>query len=56
MVGSEHVYANIVNYSINRYPTVSVDNQNIDIHRLENQAKHIIISKVSPEFWLLYYT
>lgn len=40
--------SNIVNDIINNYSTITVDNHNIDIRRLENQAKRIIISNVSP--------
>lgn len=40
--------SNIVNDIINNYPTVTVVNHNIDISRLENQAKCIIISIVLP--------
>lgn len=38
---------NIVNNIINHNPTITINNHNIDIRRLENQAKRII-SNVSP--------
>lgn len=41
-------HSDIVNDIINRYATITVDNHIIDIRRLENQAKRIIISNVSP--------
>ena len=40
--------SNIVNDIINRCQTITVDNNNIELRRLENQAKRIIISNVSP--------
>lgn len=40
--------SSIVNDIINRCQTITVDNNIIELHRLENQAKHIIISNVSP--------
>lgn len=40
--------SNIVNDIINSCPTITIDNNNIELRRLENQAKRIIISNVSP--------
>ncbi|KAF0750606.1 Uncharacterized protein FWK35_00023634, partial [Aphis craccivora] len=48
--------SNIVNDIINRYPTITVDNNNIEIRRLENQAKRIIISNVPPIIPHIYIT